>query len=341
MNPVLDYILVVKNQIHYTRQCIESILLHSPRPFRLILVDNGCTDETAFFFERLKAEPPENTEVTVLHLKENEGYTRAANRGLLLSRAPFIVILNNDTVLYPGTIEEMLQVAQSDARLGLLNPNSNEFGLEEYDPAKLAAWHGQWIERFHISGFFALIRREVFESTGLFNPVFSPGYFEDMDLSERAKRKGFYCGMAKGAYVTHYGTRTFKTSEKEALWRAHEKIFFESWGRIERCVFVRGPEDAASPEALLDELLGLVRSRFIYVYLFVPKGTAGYFRDRHDGIRVREYDPGILMSAVMLKLFSGIVHRKRISRVYLRRPSAPAYLKLLSLLLGFQTVPLL
>ena len=43
----VSLVIALYNQVDYTRRCIASIIECTPRPFELILIDNGCVDGTA------------------------------------------------------------------------------------------------------------------------------------------------------------------------------------------------------------------------------------------------------------------------------------------------------
>jgi GT2 family glycosyltransferase len=234
--------------------------------------------------------------VTVIRNRVNQGWAAGLNQGLEHSRAPYLFFCNNDTEVYPNAVEEMLSLAQKRDEFGLINPNSNEFGMKAFDRDELARLRGQWVERLHASGFFVLVKRKVADAIGGIDLAYSPGYFEDMDYSERAKRAGFLSVMARGAYVYHFGTRSFLPKEKESLWQRHRAIFDERWGGAKWFVYLGDDRTLLSPEkraATIARLLKIIRRESAICYAYVPRGTGKYFETLHMGFRPVEAPEGL------------------------------------------------
>lgn len=318
----VDFVVVVKNEVAYTRQCVESIFAHSPRPFHLILVDNGSTDETSEYFSELEQKADSKGRVTVIRNDQNRGYVVGVNQGLERTGAPYVILCNNDTVLYRGAIEELIRIADMKPEFGLVNPNSNEFGFGDYDEARLNVLKGTYRERCHTSGFFVLIKRGVINRVGGLDVAYNPGYFDDMDYSERAKRAGFLCLVANGAYVYHYGSRSFRPKQKEEYWRKNRALFTERWGGTRWFAYLGRQELKTNPEhrrGVVEQLVLAAREYSAMIYLFVPPGTRKYFESVHDGFRIVEISRPIQMLWFVAKAWRSF-RKKPISRVYVSDP---------------------
>lgn len=301
----IDFIIVTKNQIHYTRQCIESIFAHVRCPFHLILIDNASTDGTRQYYEDLKKRASGSVQVTVVFNESNVGYVLGVNQGLRLSKSPYVVLSNNDVVVYPDAVEELIRVADSKPGFGLINPNSNEFGFPKYDEKKLTKLKGAYRERCHISGFFVLIKRAVIEKIGEYDSIYSPGYFEEMDYSERAKRAGFLPMVACGAYVHHYGSRSFMPKEKQDAWNKNQLVFDKRWGGTKWFAYVgdwRTIKNEEKRKQIIEKLVLIAREHSAMIYLFLPFGTKKYFKNIHDGFRFVETLPGLTSILLNIKL---------------------------------------
>ena len=98
-----DIIIPVWNQPEATRECIESIVRGTNYPYRLILVDNGSGPETRSYLEELRKRPA--PEVKLIRNEENLGYIKAVNQGLKASDAPYVCLMNNDTIPGAGWLE--------------------------------------------------------------------------------------------------------------------------------------------------------------------------------------------------------------------------------------------
>lgn len=321
--PEVDIIIVATNQLEYTRQCVESIFANTRTPFRIIFIDNASTDGTSEALADLAKKCPSNGAIEVLRNAENLGWTKGVNQGIRYSSARHVILSNNDVEVFPGAIEEMIAIADADPRAGIVNPSSNEFDIEKKNYAETVALKGRKIELMHAAGFFMLVKREVIDRVGLFDEVFSPGYFEEMDYSERARKAGFSVCVAEGAYVFHYGSRSFRPADKQRLWERNEKVFYERWGTDARCGFVANArilKDADFRKRITQALLDIIRGRKSYVYLFLPFGAKKYFKGIHRYLRPVEVPAGFRWLSLYMKAVR-VPARKKIDAIYFADPS--------------------
>ncbi len=298
----VDIIIPVFNACDFTRQCLESIFRNVRIPVRILILDNASTDDTRSVVESLRAKCPSHVELSLIANAENRGWVGAVNQGIELSAAPYVVISNNDILVFPNAFEEMIAIAESDSRIGLVNPNSNEFGAlvstPDVPPSPEVAGQnylqsrGRWVERCAVIGFCMLVKREVLQKIGGFDSIYSPGYSEDDDYSERARTEGYLCARALGAYVHHFGSKTFQTESKKALKERNEAILHERWGLSRReAVWVdwKTANDPVRLDVFCDQLKERLRKKTGYIYVFVPRSKKGLFVDRHDYFRIKTY----------------------------------------------------
>ena len=118
----VDIVVCVHNALEDVDRCLASILRHTAQPYALILVDDGSDPPTRDFLADFAAQQPH---ATLLRADTATGYTCAANRGLRHSRAPFVVLLNSDTIVTPGWLDRLVACAASDPSTGIVGPLSN------------------------------------------------------------------------------------------------------------------------------------------------------------------------------------------------------------------------
>ena len=222
-----------------------------PESIRLILVDNGSDPPTQKFLEGFQSS--HSSGVLLIRNAKNEGFIKGVNRGIQAGDAPWVCVMNNDTVTASGWLTEMLKIAQSDPSIGLVNPTSNSLGfhhgkipIESY-AAGLRPYSGQWTGLSTALGFCLLGRRSLFEKVGLFDEAFGMGYFEDDDLSNRVKAAGFLCVRACGAYVYHEERASFSLiPQKNEAFLYNRRLFEKRWGRRLRILwtFKAGPSSS-------------------------------------------------------------------------------------------------
>jgi GT2 family glycosyltransferase/tetratricopeptide (TPR) repeat protein/2-polyprenyl-3-methyl-5-hydroxy-6-metoxy-1,4-benzoquinol methylase len=235
-------IVVTHNQLHYTRQCLESLRFRTDEPFELIVVDNGSTDGSVDY---LRAQP----EITLISNPDNRGFPAAANQGMQYARGQQVLLLNNDTILTTGWLRRMLDALHSDPKIGMVGPLSNsvsgpqEIAVSYSDLASLDgfAWEqgrqhaGEYVDLERLVGFCLLIRREVVDTIGVLDERFGVGNFEDDDYCRRAQHAGYRTVVACDSFVHHFGSRTFFASGLDfgGILRENEQKFRDKWAAIE------------------------------------------------------------------------------------------------------------
>ena len=176
--PELKYSIIIPTYNHCSDlliPCIESIIKHTTLDdVEVIIVANGCADETKAYVESLGGK------FKLVWVDDAIGYTKATNLGILASSGEYVIVLNNDTLLldYQKKSDwlKILEAPFSDPKMGMTGP------LKLFDPYS----NGE-----HLVFFCAMIKRVMLEQIGILDEVFSPGSGEDIDLSHRAKAAGF------------------------------------------------------------------------------------------------------------------------------------------------------
>ena len=103
----LDIIVPAYNTEQYISRCVSSVLEQETKyRFRLIVVDDGSTDDTGAILDSFPG-------LTVIH-QENRGFSGARNRGLELADAEYLMFLDSDDVLCPGAIEALMSAAREN-----------------------------------------------------------------------------------------------------------------------------------------------------------------------------------------------------------------------------------
>lgn len=100
----LDIIIPAYNAERYLRECMDSVLGQDTRySFRVIVIDDGSTDETGGILDEYAAR---DSRVKVVH-QENRGHSGARNAGLEMADAELVMFLDSDDVLFPAAVEQL------------------------------------------------------------------------------------------------------------------------------------------------------------------------------------------------------------------------------------------
>lgn len=252
-----DIIIPVHDNLSDTRACLEWLARHTQVSHRLILVDDASGAETRLWLEAAARNRGQGTAL-LLRNETTQGWTGATNRGLAASRAPFVCLLNNDTLPAAGWLARLLAHFQRNPRLGLLQPAGNDRSLRKLadrdipaHAARLARQRdGVWTRLGHASGFCLALPRALLERLGPFDPAYALGLFADLDYCRRAQDLGWLAGQAEDALVLHLVNRTL--DRVNPAWRETareaERLFISRWGYKQRVFWA--PPAPLRPERL-------------------------------------------------------------------------------------------
>ena len=242
MRPVC-LVVLAWNRWPLTRRLLESIARHTDLTHvRVLVVDNGSTDETA---SGLGGFPW----VQVLRQPQNLGFVRGNNIAIRQTGPESdVVLLNNDVeILQSGWLERLQQAAYSDPRVGIVGCRlllgsgrllhagtwiradtcwGQQIGANETDL-------DQYTETREVEGIVfacAYLRREVIESVGLLSEDYE-SYFEDTDYCLRAAAKGYRivcCGSVTMRHDEHGSTGEDDAFRMEVFERSRG-VFRRKW----------------------------------------------------------------------------------------------------------------
>ncbi|AZR72015.1 hypothetical protein BBF96_00495 [Anoxybacter fermentans] len=238
-----DIVIVNYNTFSYLKECIQSIKKNTIYPHHIIVVDNGSSDESIFYLQTLN-------NITLIENKENKGYAKAVNQGIMAGDGEFVVILNSDIKVSKNWLKTMIETARADERIGVVGPKMvNEKGLivgagvTELDSVcSPRGWlkpdrkglYDKVEDCYNVGGACYLIKRDVLKKVGAFDENYF-FYFEETDLSLRMLEKGYRVVYCPNVKVIHYHEGSLdKENPMDRLKRNYyfeqsQKRFIEKW----------------------------------------------------------------------------------------------------------------
>ncbi len=219
-------VVLTWNHVDDTLECLASVARQRYNSLHTIVVDNGSSDDTV---SRVRAEFPT---AELLLNQRNLGYAAGNNVGLrhaLGQQHEYVMVLNNDTVLEPDCIGELVSDLRAHPETAAVAPkilfddaphhiyyaggvisggwhvNHRGFAQEDstqFDVSESTAW---------LTGCAVLMRRESLRRIGMFEPKFFL-LFEDTDWSSRALAAGYTLRYVAPARLRHKVSRGFGSS---------------------------------------------------------------------------------------------------------------------------------
>lgn len=197
--------------------------------FELIIVDNGSTDGTVEFLQKL-----EGDNVKVIYNSENLGFSKGCNQGIQIAQGEIIGLLNNDILFSSDWIEYILEVFGKEPEAGFVSPNCIEafYNSRKFFEKKMSKipdkLHYYSCTKPSFSCVFA--KKEIFDKIGLFDEKFTPAYFEDDDIVWRAMFGGFKNFVLSNIYFYHLGSVTGKMlPDLCEIFEKNKKYFFQKY----------------------------------------------------------------------------------------------------------------
>lgn len=201
----------------YFKKCIESINLQNFTDYELIVIDNASTDSDYSWIR-------EDESIIFKRLDKNYGFSKAVNEGIKLSRAEYVLLLNNDTVLKQDFLSKLLETIEKDKNIFAVSSKMIQYNNQDLiddagDEYNIFGWaykvgDGKSIKEFtskrnvfSACAGAALYRKSVFEEIGYFDEDFF-AYMEDIDISYRARIYGYKNVYCPDAQVYHIGSAT-------------------------------------------------------------------------------------------------------------------------------------
>jgi GT2 family glycosyltransferase len=231
-----DVVIPVYNALRSTKLCLRSVKRFAPPWSRIVVVNDASDVETTEFLR-------EEDGIVLLENAVNRGFVKSANRGLLFSDAPWVCLLNSDTLLTEGALERMVARSEKEAAIGLCCPLSNGAvnlsvrmppGEDVFSFAARVARTSpaRYPDAVTVVGFCLLVKRDVIRTLGVFDEAFGRGYGEETDLHYRARAAGWRCVVADDTFVYHRHGASFSDGGERT--RKNLEIVMSRWGDVHR-----------------------------------------------------------------------------------------------------------
>ena len=231
-DPTVSVIVPVYGQLAYTLNCLDALLAHGSRySFEIIVVDDASPDETPAHLPGVRA-------IRYHRQAQNGGFIASSNAGADLARGRILVMLNNDTRVVDGWLDELVETLDADPARGLAGsklfyPDGSlqeaggiiwrdgsawNFGRGD-DPNRPEYCYARQVD--YVSGASIAVPADLWRRLGGFDTHFAPAYCEDSDLAFRIRDAGLQTWLQPLSRVIHYEGKTSGTDERQGP-KAHQ-----------------------------------------------------------------------------------------------------------------------
>jgi GT2 family glycosyltransferase len=184
----VDIVIPVYGGLHVLTACVASVQARTTWPHRIIIVDDSSPDDCTKAW--LGTWQEKNPQHTVLFNKKNRGFASTVNRGIEEGTAPYICVLNSDTVVTSGWLFKMVLALKADERNKIVNPCTNNTAViniplqEGYDfndmNRAIEKLSSRQYPDIMPTGFCFMFEREIINEIGLFDEGYV-SYGEETD----------------------------------------------------------------------------------------------------------------------------------------------------------------
>lgn len=213
----VDIIITSYNGKELLKKHLPRVIKNSGRVNKIYVYDDAGSDDTEDF---LKKNYPD---IIFTRNQTNLGFTKNTNLAVKNSKADYVVLLNNDVSPLKDYLKNALKYFSQSPDLFAVTLSEAEHSWPDVtlndSQVNFSEGKDKTKPRFSLwaSGGSAVISKKIWNKLGGFYSIYSPGYWEDIDMGWRAWSQGYMTIWAPDAKVNHQHESTFKTLNQNKL----------------------------------------------------------------------------------------------------------------------------
>ena len=238
--PLVSIVSVNYDQPEVTCEMLASLEKVTYPNFETLIVDNASPTKSPNI---IKEKYPE---IQLIISKKNLGFAGGNNIALKQAKGDYVLLLNNDTEVKPDFLESLVELMESDKKIGIvsskilyfyednviqyagaspINPitsRGSHYGYKEIDNGQL----DEVTETAYPHGACMMIRKSVLEELGLLYEGYFL-YYEELDFAERVKRAGYKIYFQPNSSILHKESiSTGKNSPLKTYYMNRNRLLF-------------------------------------------------------------------------------------------------------------------
>lgn len=185
--PKVSVVIPTYNQARFVVEAIESVLNQTFQDLKIIVVDDGSTDDTKEALKKF------GSKICYIY-QENQGDAAARNTGIRAAKGEFIAFLDHDDLWLPDKLSIQMDAFSKNKEIGLVYTDYVVFGQgrepSKSDKVRYSGWvFNQLFKHIFILSSGVVYKKECFNNCGLFDETFSVSSDYDMWLRISAEYK--------------------------------------------------------------------------------------------------------------------------------------------------------
>ncbi|MEX0668704.1 MAG: glycosyltransferase family 2 protein [Candidatus Saccharimonadales bacterium] len=253
-NPV-TIVVPIYADLPSIKECLDSLKAHVDISINKVILVNDCGPDVDDIEKYIKSAIEGFEGFSYYRNPQNLGFVGTCNRAALeLDKTDNdILLLNSDTIVTEGFLEELSAVLYANSDIGVVSPRTNNAtiatiplaaarykGIGAKESYKLFQKLKPHMPRYNIvpvaHGFCILIRRSLIKEYGLFDTIFGKGYGEEVDFCMRIKEGGYKCALSNWSYVFHSEAKSFGLEAKAELLEEGDRIIRQRYPKYHEMI---------------------------------------------------------------------------------------------------------
>jgi GT2 family glycosyltransferase len=244
--PDVSIIILNFNAADLTKQCLDAIWMYTfDYRYEILVIDNGSKSDEAETLGRVDGY------FRLIRLPENRHFSEGCNTGAREAKGRYLVFINNDAFVTDGWLSPLINGISNYPNAGAVGPRIEHPDGRLQEAGAYITETGSSIrigdfEPYHVneasevrivdycSAACFLISKDLFDDLGGFDSLFSPAYYEDVDLCFRMRANGKYVYYCPDSTVVHLQNATslqvWTKSELTEVIEVNRNRFLARWG---------------------------------------------------------------------------------------------------------------
>ena len=250
-------VIISYNGREFLRKCLKNIQKNLLGPRKIIVVDDFSNDKTEEMIKK------EFSSIFFIRNEKNLGPVASRNRGAKLAEGKYIIFIDNDVLIRPDTLKQMINFMENQSDAGVVSAKIIPMGKEKiwwnmgYDPNNFREAigyflgfllkilpHSQWLKKFSmkfilnywdynkilevdwtIETCFA-IQKKIFDKIGGFDEHFFM-YYEGPDLCRRVRQSGYKVYFSPEVQIDLLEGHTHAKSKRTSFFKNSEYLYYK------------------------------------------------------------------------------------------------------------------